>query len=100
MKTFKDSLKTAVFTSRFVIKDKKDITFISHDNEDGAWQFLSNDNFDNYEEIAMIVSLDEILQIDKTILDIADLPLGYIATRQTLSDNWIIKKITPANNGS
>jgi hypothetical protein len=92
MKKFKDSLNTAVFTTKFVVKDKKGITYITHENEDGAWQFFSNDNFDDFEEVSMILSLDEIINLDKTVLEIADLPLGYIATRETVNDKWKISK--------
>ncbi len=93
MKQFEDNLSTAVFTTTFVVKDKKDITYVTHESEDGAWQFFSNDEFDNYESVAMIVGLCEIIEIDKTVLDIADLPLGYAATRQSVSDKWKTFKI-------
>jgi len=92
LKKFEDTLNTAVFTTRFVVKDKKEITYVTHEIEDGAWQFFSKDDFANFEDVAMLVSLDEIIKIDKTILEIADLPLGYIATRQTIKDSWTIQK--------
>lgn len=92
MKAFKDSLNTAVFTTTFVIKDKKFITYVSHDIEDGAWQFLSDDKFENFEDVAMIVGLGEIVERDKSLINIADLPLGYIATRNSLTDTWAISK--------
>lgn len=94
LKKIENTLKTAIFTTKFVVNDKKEITYVTHDIEDGAWQFFSNDNFDNYEEVAMIVSLDEIIQIDNTILEIADLPFGYFAARQTSKDSWSINKMT------
>jgi len=92
LKQFENNLDTAVFTTKFVIIDKKDITYVTHDSDDGAWQFFSNDKSDNQEEVAMIVSLGEIINIDKTVLDIADLPVGYIAFRQSIKDKWAIKK--------
>jgi hypothetical protein len=33
---------TAVFTTKFGITDKKDITFVMHEKDDGTWQFFSN----------------------------------------------------------
>jgi len=89
---FPDSLNTAVFTTKFIVRDKKEITYVSHDFEDGSWQFFSDDNFDNYEEIAVILSLDEIIQIDKSVLEIADLPLGFVATRKSRTDSWTITR--------
>ena len=94
LKKFEDPLDTAVFTTRFVVKDKKEITYVTHDEEDGNWQFLSNDVFEDYRQVIMIVGLGEIIEIDKTVLEIADLPLGYIATRQSSKDKWIIMKDT------
>ena len=93
MREFEDTLNTAVFTTKFVVKDKKEITYVTHDADDGAWQFFSSDDFDNYEDVAMILSLDEIINIDRSVLEIADLPLGYLATRQTTKDSWTINKI-------
>ena len=100
MKKFEDSLNTAVFTTKFIVKDKKEITYITHETEDGAWQFFSNDNFDDFEEVSMILSLDEIINLDKTVLEIADLPLGYIATRETVKDKWKISKNDEEKNAA
>jgi hypothetical protein len=92
VKSFEDSLNTAVFTTKFVVSEKKTITHVTHDKDDGAWQFHSNDNWENYEDVAMIVCLGEIIEMDKTILEIADLPYGYTANRKYLSDTWVIQK--------
>lgn len=92
MKKFDESLNLAVFTSKFVILENKQIIYISHEIEDGCWQFLSNDEFENFEEVAMIVSLEEIIKLDETVLEVADLPLGYYATREKIGDKWIINK--------
>jgi len=90
MKKFTDSLNTAVFTTKFIVHDKKEITYVSHDFEDSAWQFFSDDYFDDYKEIALILSLDEIIQLDNSVLEIADLPLGYVVTRKSKTENWTI----------
>ena len=36
----------------------------------------------------MLVSLKEIFDQDPSILEVADLPIGYIATRKSKKDNW------------
>jgi len=92
MKKFKDSLNTAVFTTSFVARERKLITWVSHDIEDGAWQFFSDDDLDDFEKVAMIVSLEEIIYLDRSVLEIADLPQGYVATRLSSTGNWTIKK--------
>jgi hypothetical protein len=93
LKTFKDPLNTAVFTTKFVIVDKKDITMVRHESDDGAWTFFSNDEYQNYEDVAKIVGLSEIIEIDSTILEIADLPEGYYASRNTKEDDWKVEKL-------
>ena len=45
-----------------------------------------------YEEIAMIVGLGEIIKIDKSVLELADLPIGYHAVRDSRKDKWVICK--------
>lgn len=92
-KRFKESDNTAVFTTSFVMNDNKEITMVTHDSEDGAWQFFSNDEFDNYEEVAKIVGLGEIVKIDNTLLEIADLPEGFSAHRKFKGDEWVIQEL-------
>lgn len=87
---FQESLNTAVFTTKFVIKNRNLITTVYHDSEDGAWEFFSDDFFENYEDVAMIVSLEEIINLDDTILDISDMGLGYKATRSKREDKWFV----------
>lgn len=85
-------IDTAVFTTKFVIEDKKTIVLVTHDIEDGAWQFFSDDSFDNFEEVAKIVGFQELINMDDSLLQIVDLPLGYSATRKDEFDNWKIVK--------
>ncbi len=91
-KEFAEPLSTAVFTTKFVIEDKNPITYVSHDSEDGSWQFFSDDEFEDFEKVAKIVGLGEIIELDKTILQLADMPEGYIAYRKNKDDKWIIQK--------
>ena len=81
----------AVFTTKFVLEGKT-ITYVTHELEDGAWQFFSNDPFDNFEDVAKIVGLQEIYDLDVTLLEIADLPPGSYATRKNKTDNWTIQE--------
>ncbi|WP_157963324.1 hypothetical protein [Algoriphagus litoralis] len=88
-----NSIDTAVFTTKFVLQDKKLITYVTHDIEDGAWQFFSDDCFDDFEIIAKIVGLNEIMDIDPTLKELADMEPGHVATRKNIKDKWSIKKI-------
>jgi hypothetical protein len=90
-KKFTDSTNTAVFTTKFVL-DGKEITNIYHDKDDGAWQFFSSDYFEDIEDVAKIIGLGEILKIDSSVLEIADMPEGYRAYRKFKGDPWTIEK--------
>ncbi len=91
-KRFKEKDNTAVFTTSFVITDKKDITLITHDADDGAWQSLSDDHFDRFEDVAKIVGLGQMVKIDSSVLEVADLKEGYVAHRRFKGDTWVIEK--------
>ena len=91
-KEFKDPPNTAVYTTKFVVDDKKTITYVTHDADDGAWQFFSEDNFENFEDVAKIIGLQEVVAMDSTVLDLADMPVGHYATRKDKNDKWTIYK--------
>jgi hypothetical protein len=91
-KLFKESLDTAVLTTRYVVKDKSPILFVFHEM-DGSWQFHGNETDVDNKDI-MLVGLGEIIEIDNTILEIADLPLGFEAMRSGKDGLW---KITNSN---
>ncbi|CAN5402882.1 hypothetical protein BH11BAC3_BH11BAC3_07660 [soil metagenome] len=91
-KKFKEADNTAVFTTRFVIVDNKEITEVHHDEDDGAWQFFSDDKFDDFSKVAKLVGLGQITKIDSTLFEIADMPTGYVAHRKYKGDKWIIEK--------
>ena len=76
-----------VFTTRFVVEDNSEIIYACHDS-DGDWQFFSKE--EATEEDAMIISMDEILEIDNSIEKILDIPKGFEAHRSNKLDDWII----------
>lgn len=84
---FMDDKNTMVITTKDILERKKDILFVSHDEDDGMWQFLDGD--DVLEEQAVIVSLHEMVGIDDTINILHDLPLGWIAYREKVNLDWI-----------
>lgn len=91
-KKFKEADNTAVFTTKFVITDNKEITEVHHDEDDGAWQFLSADEFEDFSKVAKVVGLAQITKIDSTLFEIADMPTGYVAHRKFKGDKWVIEK--------
>jgi hypothetical protein len=65
----------------------KPILEVSHDEDDGGWQFLCGSP-DLEEDDARVVSLQSIVQRDATIAELADLPLGHVARRKKVDGAW------------
>jgi hypothetical protein len=85
--TFNEPLNTAVFTTTHVVRNNSPIVYVSHD-EDGSWQFFGNEPVSVKD--AMVVGLGEIISLDKTILQIADLSIGFSAHRDSQKNKWEI----------
>ena len=95
LKSFSKDLNDYVFTTRFVIENNSPIILVSHDEEDD-WQFLSQEG--PVESEARIILLEEMIQHDPSILEIADLPLGAKAFRDNRNSPWRIRKNSITNN--
>lgn len=85
---FPDDPDVLVFTSREVIEKKDWIHYVSHDAEDGAWQFLGYKGSPERESDARLVLLRTMLKHDETLASLADLPIGWIAWRDTAEGPW------------
>ncbi|BFH17390.1 hypothetical protein WJ0W_002191 [Paenibacillus melissococcoides] len=83
---FVDLPNTMVLTTRDVIEKKKEILFVSHDADDGMWQFHSGNDVDM--DSAMLVALEEIVEFHPSITEISDLPVGWIAWREDETKPW------------
>lgn len=79
---FKEPKNVAVFTSRLILDDKDWVYYVSHDEEDGAWQFHPSSGF-TPEQDARVVSLQTMCKIEPRIFELSDLPLGWCAWRET-----------------
>lgn len=84
---FKEPENTACFTCDHVLKRQRPILFASHDDEDGTWQFMCGQN-DHTEENAKVISLKQATNIDPTINDLYEMPLGVAAERETIQAPW------------
>jgi hypothetical protein len=83
---FDDPPNVAVVTTRDVTEDKVPILFVSHDRDDGAWQFLTGGPV--LEENARVVALRRIWLLDPSVGQLADLPMGWQAFRSSPLDPW------------
>ena len=87
---FYDAPNTATIICCHIIDDGKPILYVSHDEDDGMWQFLCGSAHDTDE--ARLVSLKEAFDLDNSVGVLKDMPCGYYAERKTQNDNWIVKK--------
>ena len=77
-----------VITTKYVINNNSPIIRVIHE-DDGDWQFLGKEE-NLCESDAYVLSLGEILCLDKTLQDVLSLTLGKQAYRTSPKDNWII----------
>jgi hypothetical protein len=89
---FKESENLAVFTSKDIVSQQEWVYYVSHDDEDGAWQFHPFSGFTE-EKDACLVSLRHIAEIEPRILELFDLPMGWCAWRDSKSSNWQRKPV-------
>jgi len=83
---FNDPKNVAVITTKKVLDKTKSILYVSHDEDDGMWQF--HDGGIVSEEDGRIITLEEATIIDSSIIELADLPLGWIAEREDIKEKW------------
>ena len=86
---FLDDKNTIAITTKKIVSSQSEILLVSHDEDDGMWEFL--DGEDVCEENAVVVSMFEMSQIDESINELYDLPLGWIAYRENKTTEWIRK---------
>jgi hypothetical protein len=82
---FADPPNVAVITTVGVL-DGEPILLVTHDADDGGWQFLGTGP--NTEENARVVALVRIYRIDESVGELADLPLGWAASRPASGFPW------------
>ena len=77
----------AVFTTREVLERIEPILHVTHDSDDHGWQFIGSSN--GTRENAKIIALHEAVDLDPSILKLADLPVGWHAERESPTDPWM-----------
>ena len=87
---FYDAPNTAAIVCCHIIDDGKPVLYVSHDEDDGMWQFLCGSAHETAE--ARLVSLKSVFDLDHSVGVLKDMPCGCYAERKTQKDNWIVKK--------
>ena len=84
---FSDPPNLAVYTSKAILEGKDWIHYVTHDLDDGSWQFHGYSGPTD-EKDAKLVGLNTIVRIDASIKNLCDLPLGWCAWRETEQSEW------------
>lgn len=84
---FADLKNVAVFTTTQVMRLRQPVLRVTHDDDDGAWQFHTGAPEVSAADM-MIVALEEMVTHDATICELADLPCGWLAERDSVGSPW------------
>jgi hypothetical protein len=87
---FPDDPHARAFLSETVHSASEPVTYVSHDVEDGAWQFLGDSMSDGGGPV--ISCLHHPIDRDPSLVELADLPLGWYAERSRVGEPWTRKK--------
>ncbi|MGC4015485.1 MAG: hypothetical protein QM755_13355 [Luteolibacter sp.] len=83
---FDQSQNCATFTTTLVMRERQSITHVYHDEDDHAWQFHAAGGAQA--DQMMIVALKEVVDLDPTVLEVANLPIGWMAFRSSRFEPW------------
>jgi hypothetical protein len=84
---FSQPKNTAVIADRFFMEQKESCQIVTHDSDDGGWQFLTENTNGDFNR-ALVVALSQAISMDATLNELFDLPEGWIATRRTKNSAW------------
>lgn len=87
---FKEPPNLAVLTTWQVLNQVSWIARVSHDADDGGWQFHGPGS--RTESDAAVVSLRSIVELDPSVAEVADLPVGWCAFRDAPTAPWCREK--------
>jgi len=90
---FSDPPHTVVYLSKAVHTGSEPVTYVSHDIEDGAWQFLG-DSMTGGED-PVISCFHHPIDNDRSLGELADLPLGWYAERSGPGEAWVRHRHEP-----
>ncbi len=90
---FPDDPHTISYLSQSVDAGIEPVTYVSHDVDDGAWQFLGDSMAGDAEPV--ISCLHHPIDKDPTLTELADLPLGWWAEREAPGKPWVRNQHEP-----
>lgn len=85
---FADPPNVAVIAHRDIFRKQEWIAYVTHDAGDGCWQFHISGTTAPTEADALVVGLQEIVDMDPSTRELADLPMGWHAGRESPASPW------------
>ncbi len=90
---FSDLPSARAYLSQTVLDGTEPVTYVSHDADDGAWQFLGESMADGGGPV--LACLHHPIDADSSLLELADLPIGWYAERESPAHPWIRAELPP-----
>jgi hypothetical protein len=75
-------------TTLQVLHQRWPILLVTHDADDGAWQFVNGHGDTDDTDSALVVGIESVSAVDPTILELSDLPMGWRAWRASVDGDW------------
>jgi Domain of unknown function (DUF4262) len=95
---FADEPHTRVFASSKVASQSEPVTYVSHDWGEGDWQFHGDSMSEGKEPV--LLCLHHIIDRDPTLAELADLPIGWCASRDEEGAPWVREQMEPEEDES
>ena len=80
---------------RQVLEGNEPILLVSHDADDHGWQFIGTT--DACVADGRVVCLEEIVRLDPTVVEVADLQPGWQALREGVGKPWLRQPQPPVS---
>lgn len=78
----------AAISLRQIVTEGAPVLLVSHDENDHGWQFLDGSETPSSAD-AVIVSMSRVVESDPTLFELADLPPGWRAWRESVNEPWV-----------
>ncbi len=76
----------AVITLQSIANGSEPILHVTHDKDDHGWQFLSLRDADTEE--GCVLGLSCVVEMDPSLIQLADMPPGWHAWRESVEHSW------------
>jgi len=83
---FDQAPNVAAITSTHITKDGDPILLVTHYEDDHSWGFQSGKPIETKD--GQLVAMKTIVELDPTVMQIADLPPGWSAERDAVAADW------------